>query len=83
MTKEFAKIVKATDGAQVLFYLGTSEDGEPTLYQYTEMEGFFGSLDLHFRKGDTGWKLAEEALTKADVVMADAVREQFVKLLQE
>ena len=75
-----AKIVNATDGAQVLFYKSTnSSNGKPQLRQVTEFEGMFAEVNLEFKDVDEGWAGLDRAFAEAGLKQADQVRETTIK----
>jgi major membrane immunogen (membrane-anchored lipoprotein) len=71
---DFAKIVAASDGAQVLFYKDHDDDGAPSLMQVTEKDGVTGSYEVSFTDDDSGYELRDAAFRKSGVEQADAIR---------
>lgn len=81
---DFAKIVNATDGAQVLFYKSTnSSNGKPQLRQVTEFEGMFAEVNLDFKDVDEGWAGLDRAFAEAGLKQADQVRETIKDLFAD
>lgn len=69
---DFAKVIRASDGEQVLFYKGQNDDGDPTLFQLTELEGLNAAFNLSFK--DDSWDALDSAFEKAGVEQANAMR---------
>ena len=69
---DFAKIVRASDGAQVLFYKGQDDEGRPTSFQLTELDGIHAAVNMSFK--DEEWDALDSAFAKAGLEQADAVR---------
>lgn len=80
---DFAKIVRATDGGQVLFYKDNGDGGEPVLKQVTEMGGITGAMNLGFTDDDEGEKARDAAFDRAEVKQADAMRKVFAQALEK
>lgn len=80
---DFAKIVRATDGAQVLFYKDTGENGEPLLRQVTEFDGITGAMALSFTDDDEGYSRRDTAFATCDAKQADALRRMFAQAIGE
>lgn len=70
---DFAKIVRATDGAQVLFYK-TMQNDCPAIMQVTDAYGVLAEITAQFNDTDIGWGDRELAFEKAGIEEADAVR---------
>jgi hypothetical protein len=81
MSADFAKIVRASDGAQVLFYKDSDGDG-PALQQVTEVEGVAGAFSFGFTDDDEGYDKRDAAFEKAGVEEADALRALVAKALE-
>lgn len=73
---DFAKLVRASDGAQVLFLKDQSVDGRPTLYRYTEFEGITAKLGLSYADTDSGYEHLDKAFNEMGVADADAFRDK-------
>lgn len=71
---DFAKIVIASDGAQVLFYKDNDEDGNPTLVHVTEEQGVTANMALSFTDDDDGFDKRDAAFDGSDAEKADAMR---------
>lgn len=67
---DFARIIIASDGAQVLFYKREGDDG-PGLMQATCMDGVTLEADLSFDKSTLA---RDEAFEAADIRAADRMR---------
>jgi hypothetical protein len=80
---DFAKIVRATDGTQVLFYKDNGDDGKPVLKQITDMDGITGAMNLSFSDDDEGYDRRDAAFDRADVTQADALRHLFAQALEK
>lgn len=77
MSKEFARIVVASDGHQVLFYTGTNDDNRPVLNCISQSaEGTEGNFAIAFESSLAGDDAARTAMLKADQDFADKVRAQ-------
>lgn len=76
----FAKIVTATDGAQVLFFKDIGDDG-PELAQVTAFDGLTARCGMGFTDDDEGYDLRDKAFDKADLDAADLVRKMFADML--
>jgi hypothetical protein len=74
---DFAKIIRASDGEQVLFRKGEDDSEKACLFQMTEFEGITAELNLGFDSDD----LMERAFEMADQAQADAVRNVVKKAL--
>ena len=72
---DFAKIVRASDGEQVLFWKGATDDGEPRLCSSTVMDGMTADLNFDFKDNEGGWADLDYAFLNSDVERADAVRD--------
>lgn len=70
---DFAKIVRATDGAQVLFYK-TMQNDCPAIAQVTDAYGVIAEITAQFNDTEMGWGDRELAFEKAGIEEADAVR---------
>lgn len=70
---DFAKIVTASDGAQVLFYKDMGDDG-PELVQVTEVGGTTGRIALGFDDNENGFMLRQRAFDVASIEQADQMR---------
>jgi hypothetical protein len=82
MKQGFAKIVTATDGYDVLFYVGSSSNQTPALHCITQTQhGLQANLGVEF--GDGEHAKAYEALKRCDVPAADAVRASFNEFMNE
>lgn len=77
---DFAKIVRATDGAQVLFYK-TMQNDCPAITQVTDAYGVLAEITAQFNDKAMGWGDRELAFEKASVEEADAVRKAALFLL--
>lgn len=71
---DFAKIVIASDGEQVLFHLDNGDDG-PELVQMTVVEGVTARIGLGFNDDDEGYERRQKAFDVVGVKQADAMRE--------
>lgn len=78
---DFAKIVRASDGAQVLFYKDNGDDGAPVLRQITEMASITGAMNLGFTDDDPGYDKRDAAFDRAGVQQADALRKLFAQAI--
>lgn len=79
---DFAKIINASDGAQVLFFKATDdEDGRPQLRQITEFEGVFAAFNMTFSDDDAGWDKLDAAFDTRTQEDADAVRKAVTSML--
>lgn len=83
MSKPFAKIVIATDGAQVLFYTGLDDDSEVPVLHCISMskDGHQGDFMVKFMNNDEGEAASYRALESAGVSMADRVRQQLCAVM--
>jgi hypothetical protein len=82
MKQGFAKIVTATDGFDVLFYLGSSANQTPALHCITQTEhGLQANLGVEFDAGEHAKAYA--ALQRCDVAAADALRASFTQFMNE
>jgi hypothetical protein len=80
---DFAKIIRAADGEQVLFFKSTdSESGKPQLRQVTEFEGMFAELNMAFTDDDAGWDKLDKCFDAADEAQANGVRAAIHKMLE-
>jgi hypothetical protein len=70
--KDFARIERASDGRQVLFYKSTDDEGKPQLRQVTEHEGVIIEMNLSFGDDDAGWAMLDRVFdgVEADKVVA-------------
>lgn len=75
------KIVRASDGVQVLFRKGVNSDFEPSLFQMTELDGSLAQLDMAFEPNDQGWNALDAAFAQSGVEQADAVRRAVKSLI--
>lgn len=71
--EDFACVVRASDGVQVLFEKTETEDGRPCLRQVTTFGGATAEFNLTFKESNQEASL-ETAFARCDIVMADAVR---------
>lgn len=71
---DFAKIIRASDGVQVLFYAAATDDGAPQARQVTVIDGMTASLNLEFEDTEEGWGKRDTYLAAACVDLADGVR---------
>jgi hypothetical protein len=79
MDKDFAKIIRATDGAQVLFFTGYHpEDEAPTVFVVTHCDGLALELKMSF---DTEEK-RDEVFAQVDLESADNLRKSAVEMVQ-
>jgi hypothetical protein len=82
MRKHFAKIVVASDGHDVLFYVGADENQLPFLHCITQnKDGVQANMGAQFGEGEED--KAYEALARAEVGAADAVRASFNEFMNE
>lgn len=74
MSCDFAKIVRASCGAQVLFYV-EPDSGDCRLHQVVNMDGAQADLSIGFESGDEdkNEQLAFEALDRVSVAHADEI----------
>lgn len=80
--EDFAKIIRASDGAQVLFYKSTDNDtGKPQLRQVTEFDGMFAELNVSFSDDDKGWDRLGKRFSAADEAQANEVRSAIGKAI--
>lgn len=79
--RDFAKLVRATDGAQVLFLKDDNDDGKPTLYRMTEYEGITAKLGIAFSDDDFGYEACDKAYDDCDMIAADTFRKRVVELM--
>jgi hypothetical protein len=75
---DFAKIVRASDGEQVLFRKGENDDEKPCLFQMTDFDGFTAELNMAFKSEAA----MEQAFEKADQAQADAVRAAVMQVME-
>lgn len=80
-TQEFAKIVVASDGAQVLFYCSSDERGSPQVRQITEVDGMIIEMNIAFADDDEGWDKRDEWFQAAGQPVADLVRSDIRKII--
>lgn len=78
---DFAKIVRASDGAQVLFYKGQDDDGRPQLFQVTYFEGVIANLNFSF--ATDAWSMLDAAFDRAGLEQADTIRGLLGKFVPE
>lgn len=78
---DFAKIVIASDGEQVLFYLDNGDNG-PELVQMTEIEGITARVGLGFKDDDSGDAARERAFNEVGIKQADAMRKLAKRAVQ-
>lgn len=69
---DFAKIMRATDGEQVLFRKGSDANGDPCLFQTTSIDDMTAEIAISFKSGD--WDALDAAFDNADADQADGVR---------
>jgi hypothetical protein len=82
MKQGFAKVVTATDGYDVLFYVGSSANQTPALHCITHTDnGLEANLGVEFAAGEDA--MAYSALERCDVPAADAVRASFNDFMNE
>jgi len=82
MKQGFAKVVTATDGYDVLFYLGSSDNLTPKLFCVTHTEhGLQAHLGVEFGAGEDA--KAHQTLQRCDVAAADVVRVSFHAFMNE
>lgn len=75
---DFAKIVRASDGAQVLFYKDTDDENRPRLSQVTEYDGITANIGFGF--DDDDWDKLDKAFSESWVGRADEIRELVAKM---
>lgn len=78
---DFAKLIRATDGAQVLFLKDSNDDGAPALYQYTTHEGVTVKLGYAFTDDVFGDAACDKAFQECGMDEADAFRKRVVELM--
>jgi hypothetical protein len=78
---DFAKLVRASDGAQVLFLKDSNDEGCPTLYQYTAHDGITAKMGIVFADDVFGDASCDKAFQACDVAAADAFRKRIVELM--
>lgn len=84
MAKNFARIVVATDGHQVLFYVAANDEDKPVLNCLSQSEdGLEGQLSIAFEDSYAGDALAAKALREADLEMADRIRRQMAPFFMQ
>jgi hypothetical protein len=82
MKQRFAKIVTATDGFDVLFYVGSNADQLPALHCITQTEsGIEADLGVVFKPGEED--KAYKALERCDLAASDAVRASLNDFMNE
>lgn len=69
----FAKIIDATDGAQVLFFKDNGDDG-PELVAMTELDGATLRLGFGYDDTDSGLAKREAYFLSVDIDVADKIR---------
>lgn len=69
---DFAKIIRTSDGEQVLFRKGETEDGLPSLKQETAFNNMTLSVNINFNGG--AWGALDHAFDGVNVAHADAIR---------
>ena len=78
---DFAKIVRASDGAQVLFFKDNDSEGAPCLTQVTEEDGVTAKLGISFTDDDDGGDKRDVAFNGSGVEQADGMRALVLKAL--
>lgn len=77
---DFAKIIRATDGEQVLFY--REDEGDvPMLVQVTNCDGVTATARLGFDKSDEGEAKRDKAWSDAGIEQADDMRRMVASAL--
>lgn len=81
MTSDFAKIVRAKDGAMVLFLKEQDDEGKPSVYSMTEYDGITAKLGIGFADDDTGVEAADRYYDSQGEEEAEAFRQRIIKLM--
>lgn len=84
--EQFAKILIASDGGQVLFYIGPHGlTGDPCLHQVAVEDGVQMDFCATFTDAGKGVALDQQrrAFERVDLELADTVRTMLCKLLSE
>lgn len=63
---DFARLARASDGRQFLFYKSTDDEGKPQLRQVFEHEGVIVEFNVSFTDDDAGWKTLDMVFPVVD-----------------
>ena len=78
---DFAKIVRASDGEQVLFYKSADDEGRPTLVQASDYDGITLRMEVGFKKGE--FDKRDAAFSCAALAHADSTRYMLRSFIEE
>lgn len=81
--KDFAKLFTTVDGGQVLVYMDSNDDGKPTLYQMTDVDGITAKIGKSYRDTEDGEEQLDEAFCWFGVLDAEAFRDGIKAMLIE
>lgn len=75
---ELAKIFNASqDGAQILFYRTTDDEGNPAIAQVTEIDGCFVTVTASYKEGQHDFR--DEKFKGLTQEYADVIRAEILK----
>ncbi len=80
---DFAKILRATDGAQVLIYKDNGEDGEPAIVVASVCDGVTAKMTISFKDTDSGYNTRNKSFDGFTQAQADNARGLVVKAVEE
>lgn len=77
----FAKIVKADDGHDVLFYKRSDDESAPVIAIVMEHEGTAACMELGYDNDDAGWNTRDEEFEKMGLEKANGFRSALMKMI--